>query len=98
MAFLQCNFYSQVLHSNVVIGVILPSPESSEVLSHGDSGYFQPGILYQTLYLFHGAYGDYSDWMRFTSIERYAQKHKIAVVMPSVQTAFIRTCILANVI
>ena len=88
MAFLQCNFYSQVLHSNVVIGVILPSPNSSEVLSNGDSEYFHPGVLYQTLYLFHGAYGDYSDWMRFTSIERYAQQRKIAVVMPSVQNSF----------
>lgn len=88
MAFLQCNFYSQVLHSNVVIGVILPSPDSSEVLSRGDSKYFHPGILYQTLYLFHGAYGDCSDWMRFTSIERYAQQRKIAVVMPSAQNSF----------
>ena len=40
------------------------------------------------LYLLHGTYGDYSDWCHLTSIEKYAQNHKIMVVMPSVANSF----------
>ncbi|MEA4914463.1 MAG: alpha/beta hydrolase family protein [Christensenella sp.] len=88
MAFLQCNFYSQTLKTNTTIGVILPSPDSNDIFGSGDLSYFTPGVRFQTLYLFHGAYGDYSDWTRNTSIERYAQQHRIAVVMPSVANSF----------
>jgi S-formylglutathione hydrolase FrmB len=88
MAFFQCNFYSQSLCVNTNIGLIIPTPNSDEVLNKKSSDYFKPGISYQTLYLFHGAYGDYSDWMRLTGIERYAQERKVAVVMPSVANSF----------
>ena len=37
-----------------------------------------------TLYLLHGGAGNGMDWMRYTSIERYADKYNIAVVMPEV--------------
>lgn len=37
-----------------------------------------------TLYLLHGGGGNGQDWMRYTSIERYAQEREIAVVMPEV--------------
>lgn len=88
MAYIQCSFYSQSLKSGTTIGVILPSPDSNDIFGSGDLSYFSPGIRFQTLYLFHGAYGDYSDWTRNTSIERYAQEHRIAVVMPSVGNSF----------
>jgi len=88
MAYIQCNFYSQTLKSSTTIGVILPSPDSNDIFGSGDLSYFTPGIRFQTLYLFHGAYGDYSDWMRNTSIERYAQERRLAVVMPSAGNSF----------
>ncbi|MEA4939343.1 MAG: alpha/beta hydrolase family protein [Christensenella sp.] len=88
MAYFQCNFYSQVLQFSTTIGVILPSPDSNDIFGSGDLAYFTPGVRFQTLYLFHGAYGDYSDWMRNTSIERYAQQRRIAVVMPSAGNSF----------
>ena len=37
-----------------------------------------------TLYLLHGGGGNGLDWIRFTAIERYAEVHNIAVVMPEV--------------
>ena len=88
MAYIQCSFFSQSLKSGTTIGVILPTPDSNDIFGNGDLSYFKPGIRFKTLYLFHGAYGDYSDWMRNTSIERYAQQHRIAVVMPSVGNSF----------
>ena len=88
MAYIQCNFYSQSLKSNTTIGVILPSPDSNDIFGSGDLAFFTPGIRFQTLYLFHGAYGDYSDWTRKTSIERYAQERRLAVVMPSAGNSF----------
>jgi S-formylglutathione hydrolase FrmB len=88
MAYFQCNFYSQSLKSNTTIGIILPSPDSNDIFGNGDLSYFTPGIRFQTLYLFHGAYGDFSDWTRNTSIERYAQERRLAVVMPSAGNSF----------
>jgi len=35
------------------------------------------------LYLFHGGYGDDSDYVNFSNIIRYADEHKLAVIMPS---------------
>lgn len=85
---IQCSFFSQVLKVNTNIDVIIPSPDSDELLNKRKSSYFQPGARFQVLYLLHGMYGDYSDWQRFTSIEKYAQSHQVAVVMPSVLNSF----------
>ena len=35
-----------------------------------------------TLYLLHGGGGNSQDWIRFSSIERYAEEKNFAVVMP----------------
>ncbi len=88
MAYIQCSFFSQTLKFSTNIGVIIPSPNSDEIFNHTNPGYFEPGIKYQTVYLLHGGYGDCSDWMRWTSIERYAQERKVAVVMPSAGNSF----------
>ena len=37
---------------------------------------------FATLYLLHGLSDDYTGWIRRTSIERYAMKHALIVVMP----------------
>lgn len=88
MAFFQVNFFSPTLCFNTDINVVIPTPNSDEILNHKASNYFHPGAKFQVLYLLHGAYGDYSDWMRLTSIEKYAQNHKLAVVMPSASNSF----------
>lgn len=79
MAFLQLNYYSKALKMNVPVNVILPERSSNE------PGTGAPDVeIYKTLYLFHGMGGNYTVWMRRTSIERYAAEYGIAVVMPEV--------------
>ena len=42
----------------------------------------------RTLYLLHGHSDDHTAWQRWTSIERYAEGLKLAVVMPAVHLSF----------
>lgn len=88
MAFFQVNFFSPVLGFNTDINVFIPTPNSDELLNHKKSDYLYDGAKFQVMYLLHGAYGDYTDWMRLTSIEKYAQEHKLAVIMPSASNSF----------
>ena len=88
MAFFQVNFFSPTLCFNTDINVFIPTPNSDEILNKKKSDYYHEGSRFQVLYLLHGAYGDYTDWMRLTSIEKYAQNHKLAVVMPSASNSF----------
>ncbi len=48
----------------------------------GKAESYMPGTKFQVLYLFHGGTGDDSDYINFSNIIRYADEHKIAVVMP----------------
>lgn len=76
MAFIQCDFFSEVLGYNTTMNVILPGPFPTK------------NEKYPVLYLLHGMSDDHTAWQRRTSIERYAQEHNIAVVMPSVLLSF----------
>lgn len=40
------------------------------------------------LYLLHGLSGNQSDWTRSTSIERYAEKYHLAIIMPDAGRSF----------
>lgn len=73
MAFIQCDFFSDVLGLSVSMNVILPQP-------------VRPS--YPVLYLLHGLSDDHTIWMRRTSIERYADAYGLAVVMPAVWRSF----------
>jgi len=88
MAFFQMDYFSESLCFNTEVNVFIPTPNSDEILNHKKADYFKDGRKFQVLYLLHGAYGDYSDWMRLTSVERYAQDHKLAIVMPSASNSF----------
>jgi S-formylglutathione hydrolase FrmB len=82
MAFLEMKFFSQSLGMSTAMNVILP--ESSFQYKIDDSQPFK----FQTLYLLHGGTDDHSAWVRQTSIERYAQEHMIAVVMPNADLSY----------
>ncbi len=69
MALLQVDFYSNALGRGAQMNVLLPEGRAPE-------GGFP------TLYLLHGMTDDYSVWTRRTSIERYAEDKRLAVVMP----------------
>lgn len=44
---------------------------------------YMPGRKYQVLWLLHGGTGDDSDYLHYSNIARYAEEHKLAVVMPA---------------
>jgi putative tributyrin esterase len=64
------------------MNAIVPQPTPEEVERFG------PKPRYQTLYLLHGLSDDHTIWMRRTSIERYAEEKRLAVVMPAVDRSF----------
>ena len=78
MATLEFQYYSKALKSITNVNVILPEIHKTA------EGIGRPAGTYKTLYLLHGLSGDHTNWMRKTSIERYANAYGIAVVMPAV--------------
>ena len=83
MAIIQCNFFSKSLARTVPIQVVLPTdkfvfpgqPEPEE----------KP---FKTLYLLHGIFGNYTDWVAGTRIQAWAQDRNLCVVMPSGDNSF----------
>src|SRR5689334_3141746 len=73
MALIHVDFYAETLELGTSMTVVLPQ--------EGDS---PPPLLY----LLHGLTDDHTAWTRYTSIERYAYDHRIAVVMPQVHRSF----------
>ncbi len=83
MALLQCNFFSKSLMRTVPIQVVLPT---DKVLFPGQP---QPEEKpFKTLYLLHGIFGNYTDWVSGTRVQSWAQERNLAVVMPSGDNAF----------
>lgn len=84
MASMNCHYYSSTLQSNISLNVIIPTPQGNEQIV---SQSVQKQYCYEkglpVVYLLHGAYGDYSSWIRYSNIERYAQERCCAVVMAS---------------
>lgn len=91
MALIQVNFMSKTLMRTVPVNVILPV----------DKMVF-PGMPvredkpYKTLYLLHGVFGNYTDWVSGTNIQRWAEENDLAVVMPSGDNMFYVDNIKAN--
>lgn len=73
MSLIQCKFLSNVLKMPANVFLALPDFDFLN----------QNPKPFPVLYLLHGFSGDSMDWLRFTSIERYAFQRNIAVVMPS---------------
>lgn len=73
MAFLNMTFFSKELGRSSSVYAILPQ---------GRKGPFP------TLYLLHGLSDDHTIWMRRTSVERYADKYPLAVIMPDAGRSF----------
>lgn len=83
MALLQVNFLSKSLLRTVTMQVILPVDKL-----------FSPGMPergnkpFKTLYLLHGMFGNYTDWVSGTRIQRWAEEKNLAVVMPCGDNAY----------
>lgn len=83
MALIQVNFFSKSLMRTVPMNVILPvdklAPPGAPVREKS---------LYKTLYLLHGVFGNYTDWVTGTNLLRWAEENDLAVVMPSGDNMF----------
>lgn len=78
---IKINYLSQALMQQTNVTMILPSWTLFDQ-AKGKAESYIPGTMFQVLYLFHGGTGDDSDYLNFSNIIRYADDHKIAVVMP----------------
>ena len=83
MAFIQMSILSKSLMRTVPVNVILPA---DKMVFPGMPE--PPEKPFKTLYLLHGVFGSYIDWVNGTRIQRYAEEHDLAVVMPSGDNAF----------
>ena len=83
MALIQMNLFSQSLMRTVPVNVILPV---DKMTAPGQPK--REEKPYQTLYLLHGVFGSYIDWVSGTRIQRFAEEHDLCVVMPSGDNAF----------
>lgn len=79
MALLTLEFESQYLGNNHTVGVILPDKPRQATPAE----FYGSGKKYKVLWLLHGTFGDYSDWIRKSMIELYACERDLIVVMPS---------------
>ena len=83
MALIQVNFMSESLVRTVPINVILPVDKLS--LPGTPPREEKP---FKTLYLLHGVFGNYTDWVSGTKLQRWAEEKDLAVVMPSGDNMF----------
>jgi len=89
MASMSCHYYSSTLKSNISLNVIIPTPQGNEqVISQSNQNQYNYEKGLPVVYLLHGAYGDYSSWIRYSNIERYAQERCCAAVMVSAGNNF----------
>lgn len=83
MALIEVNFMSRTLLRTVPIQVILPIDKFS--MSGQEQREDKP---FKTLYLLHGLFGNYKDWVSGTRIQKWAEENNLAVVMPSGDNSF----------
>jgi S-formylglutathione hydrolase FrmB len=76
----EVNFFSETLGLRSTMYVLLPQHRLLDGLKRKSK--------YRTLYLLHGHSDDHTAWMRWSSIEKYAQGLSLAVVMPAVHLSF----------
>lgn len=82
MAVFQFSFFSTSLHRNTDVTAVIPT-----------EGPMFPGMPVpegplKLLILLHGYSGSHADWLRGSSIEQLAGKHRIAILCPSCENSF----------
>ena len=85
MAFIQCNFHSDVLGRACSMNVLIPQRATTQIGLDNNASSRKD---YPVVYLLHGLSDDHTIWMRRTSIERYAAAHQAVIVMPNGDRSF----------
>lgn len=71
---LQAQIFSRALQGETCLNILLPQELTSRT--------------YPILYLLHGMYGGPSNWLRYTSLERYVEERQLVVVLPEGKNSF----------
>jgi putative tributyrin esterase len=79
MAYLHIDHLSKSVKMNLPLNLIIPDPGDINGVPVKDR---------KVLYLLHGLSDDASAWQRYTSIETYAKRYGLVVVMPSASRSF----------
>ena len=83
MALLHVTYFSDALNVQTSVDVILPEiKQGIGVETTGEES------LPKVLYLLHGYSDDHTIWQRRTSVERYAARCNLAIIMPGVNHSF----------
>ena len=83
MALLTLDFESEYMGSNQNVNIILPDKPRDITCTD----FYGSKEKYRVLWLLHGTFGGYSDWIRKSNIETYACEHNFIVVMPGIGNA-----------
>lgn len=83
MAIIQCNFNSKSLMRTVPVNVVMPT---DKIVFPGQPVPEEKPL--KTLYLLHGIFGNYTDWVNRTRLQSWAENRDLAVVMPSGDNSF----------
>lgn len=81
MALVHLNFDSVYLNGSTDVNIILP--DKSRFSSESPKDFYNTKEKFKVLYLLHGTFGCYSDWVRKSNVEQYACEKNLVVVMPS---------------
>lgn len=82
MAIIEVNFISKCLMRTVTFNAIIPVDKFG---SQAENAEQKP---LKTLYLLHGIFGNYTDWVNGTRIQAWAEANDLAVIMPSGENRF----------
>ncbi len=83
MALMQVDFFSKSLMRTVTFNAIVPA---DKMMMPGQE--VSKNKQYKTLYLLHGVFGNYTDWITNTRIALWAQERDLVVIMPSGENKF----------
>ena len=81
MALIGLNYLSKTLGMHQSLNVILPE----------DASFFkkdQEAKPLKSMLVLHGLSSDANSYLRYTSIERYANDHKLAIILPNADHSF----------
>lgn len=87
MSLIQINFLSECLMRTVTLQAVVPF---DKIAMPGEKP--EKPAPFKTLYLLHGIFGNYTDWISGTCIQRWAEDKNLAVIMPSGENHFYVDC------
>jgi len=82
MAIVKVDFIAKSLMRTVTINAIVPIDKLSF------NGKLRADKPFKTLYLLHGIFGNYTDWLNGTRVQRWAEENNLVVIMPSGENKF----------